>query len=133
MLAALGVALAILVGTTLLIGVVGDLPIARLLVRAMVVLTFGMLLFAYGILDRRDYVLTDARAYVGIGVLSKLIEVVDLDRVEDIVLEQPAWQPWVQIETIRFVTAEGDTLTFAYVENPSDLFRRVVQHAASRG
>lgn len=131
-LAAMGVAFGIQVGTALLLGVVGDLTTARLLVRAMVILTFGMLLFAYVTMRRRDYVLTDARAYVGVGVLSKRVETIELDRVEDIVIEKSAWQPWVQVGTIRFITADGDTLTFAFVENPSDLFRRVVQHAASR-
>lgn len=131
-LAALGGAFAIQVGTVFLIGIVEELRTARLLMKGMVVLTLGMLLFAYVIVLRRDYVLTDARAYVGVGVLSKRIESVELDRVEEIDIDQPAWQPWVQIGTIRFVTSEGEVLTFAFVENPYDLYRRVVQHAPSR-
>jgi len=130
--AAMGVAFAIQVATVALIGVVDDLGTARLLVRGMVALTLGVLLLAYYVVYRRDYVLTDSRACVGVGVFSKRVEQVDLDRVEDVIIEQSSWQPWMQTGTIRFVTAGGDAVDFAFVEHPHDLYLRVVQHAESR-
>lgn len=67
-----------------------------------------------------------------VGVFSKRVEQVDLDRVEDVVIEQSSWQPWVQTGTIRFATAGGDAVDFAFVEHPHDLYLRVVEHTESR-
>lgn len=70
----------------------------------------------------REYVLTTERVCRGVGPTSKRVSTVDLDRVEDVVLEQPTWQRWLGVGTIRFETDDGDTLTFYLVDNPQVVY-----------
>lgn len=126
LLAAFALAFVLLVVLSMLVGAVGDVGTGRRLSWVIVVLTVGTILYAFYTIRRREYVVTDRRAAVGVGLRSKRVDVVALDDVEDVVVERPSWQRWLGIGTIRLEVNSGRPVTYAFVERPHAVAERIL-------
>lgn len=84
----------------------------------------GILVTAYGVMVSREYVLTDERACVGRGVTDRRPASIDLADVREVDLTQPTWQELIALGTVRFVTRDGENLTFRLIENPALVSRQ---------
>lgn len=74
----------------------------------------------------REYVLTSERVCRAVGPTSKQVTTVDVDRVEDVVLEQTTWERWLGVGTLTFVTDDDESLEFDLVENPQFVYERAL-------
>lgn len=84
-------------------------------------------LVGFMVIRGREYVMTTERVCRAVGPTSKRVTTVDLDRVDDVVLEQPAWQRWLGVGTLTFVT-DDDSLHFELVENPQFVYERALDN-----
>lgn len=126
LLAGFGLAFVILILLSIAVGRVADLQTARSLSLVIIVLTVGTILLTFFTIVRHEYVLTDRRACVGVGLRSKDLDQVDVDRLQDVVVEQSRWQRWLRMGDVRFVTDGERTLTFAFVERPYTVYQEVL-------
>lgn len=74
----------------------------------------------------REYVLTNRRAIVAVGLRDAEVRTVDLDVVRDVSLEQDRWQRWISVGDLRFVT-DDDALTFGHVGSPQFVYQRALE------
>lgn len=126
LLAGFALAFVILILLSIAVGRLADLQTARRLSLVIIVLTVGTILFTYFSIVRREYVLTDRRACVGVGLRSKHLDQLEVDRIRDVVVEQSTWQRWLQTGDVQFVTDGERTLTFAFVERPYTVYQEVL-------
>lgn len=96
---------------------------------ALLLIAFLMIAIAIGflIIRGREYVLTNERVYRASGPASKRVTAVDLERVEDVLLEQSTWQQWLGVATIRFELDEGESVTFDLVEHPQVVYEHALK------
>lgn len=132
LLAAFALAFVILVVLSILVGLVSDVGTGRRLSWVIVVLTVGTILYAFYTIRRREYVVTDRRALVGVGLRSKRVDEVTLDAVDDVVVERTTWQKWLGTGDVRLEAGASRTLTFAFVERPHTVSEQVLPVVESR-
>lgn len=132
LLAAFAAAFVLLVGLSILVGLVDDIGAGRRLSWITVVLTVGTILYADYTVRRREYVVTDRRAAVGVGLRSKDVDEIALDAVKDVVVERATWQEWFGTGNVRLEASAGGALTFAFVERPHAVIERVLPLLESR-
>lgn len=132
LLAGVDVGFVILIVGSVGAGIVGDLRTGRLLSAAMLAVIVAVLGGAFLLTERREYVLTSKRAYKRTGLISRTVAGVELDEVRGVSLEQSAWQRWIGVGSLQFVT-EGtdDDMRFTFIENPHHVFERVSEYVAS--
>lgn len=96
---------------------------------SLLLIAFLMIAIAIGflIVQGREYVLTSERVYRAVGPTSKRVRTVELDRVEDVVFEQPSWQRLLGVGTIRFEIADGESVTFDLVEHPQVVYEHALK------
>lgn len=97
--------------------------VALLLIGVLIIaITLGFLT-----IHGREYILTSEHVYRASGAGSKRVTAVDLEHVEDVVLEQPTWQRWLRVATIRFELDEGDPVRFNLVEHPQIVYEHALK------
>lgn len=132
LLGAFGLAFVVLVVLSVLVAIVSDIGTGRRLSGVIIVLTVGVILYAFYIINRLDYVVTDRRAVVGVGLFSKRVDEVALDDVEDVVVERSAWQQWLGTGTVRLDVHSGSPLRYAFVERPHVVSEQILSLLESR-
>lgn len=125
-LAALVGGMALLLVMSVVVSVMRDLGTGRLVSFTVLLLIVGLLVAAFLIIRRYEYVVTSRRICSGRGLGSKQVTSVDLEEVTDVTVEQSGWQQLVNVGTIQFVTDDGG-LAFAFMENPMHVHQQVLQ------
>lgn len=87
----------------------------------------GLLVLAFLVTRRREYVLTSHRVCSAVGFLEKEVTSVPVGRVCDVTVQQSWWQQLFQVGTLHFALDGGDGVSFQLVEDPSTLQQRVLQ------
>lgn len=126
LLAALATGFVLLIAMSLLVSAMDDLGTGRAISLTVLLVIVGLLLGAYALTRRSEYVLTSERASAAVGLRSKRIESVDLEDVRDVTIEQSGWQQLVNVGTLRF-TADGDALAFSLIGEPSVAYQRALE------
>lgn len=85
-----------------------------------------VILGAFLLTRRREYVITSKRVSVAVGLRSKSVRSIDVEDVIDISLEQSRIQRFLAIGTVRFVLDGADDLEFALVGNPHFVYERAL-------
>lgn len=127
-LGALTVGVVLMLGMSVVVSFFTDIATGRIV--SLVVLLFILVLLAatYLVINRQEYVLTNERAYVGVGLASKHTTSVALAEVRDVTVEQSSWQQLLNMGTLRFVTdGDDESIEFSLVENPASVYQRVLQ------
>lgn len=75
----------------------------------------------------REYVLTNRRIVVAVGLRDRAVRTVDLGTVEDVELDQDRWQRWISVGDLRFVVDGEVDLEFELVGNPHLVYERVIE------
>jgi membrane protein implicated in regulation of membrane protease activity len=126
-LASLAVGFVLLVAMSIVVGTLTDLATGQAVSFVILVLIVALLVAAYLVTERREYVLTSNRACVGTGLRSKWVSAIAIGNVRDVRVEQSRWQRWVDIGDLRFVTDDGTTVRFAHVDDPAALHEHAVE------
>ena len=105
---------------------IDDVSTGRLLAKIMIVVIVGILFLTRFIMSRYEYLVTDQRVCQRTGILSKKVNQIESQQLDDVFLERSVWQRWFSIGGIRFVTNSDKSINFLYVGNPADLYMRVV-------
>lgn len=124
-LAALTAGFVLLLAMSVLVSALSDLRTGRAVSFAGLVAIVGLIVGAYLVVQRREYVLTDERVCVGVGLRDERVATVDLGDVEAVTVEQAVWHRPVDVGTLRFVTGDRD-LAFSFVETPHRLHEQVL-------
>lgn len=119
-LAALTVGFVLLLVMSVAVSAMSDLGTGRAVSLTVLLVIVGLLVVAFILTKRNEYVLTSERVCAGVGLGSKRVASVDLHDVRDVTVEQSAWQRLASVGTLRFV-ADGDDLRFTLVGNPTYL------------
>jgi uncharacterized membrane protein YdbT with pleckstrin-like domain len=126
-LASLTVGFGLLIAMSITVSFFVDNRTGRLVSLAVLAVIVGLLFGAYLVIQRREYVLTDQRAYAGVGLREKRISSVDLAAVKSVTVEQSRWLQLVNVGTIRFAAgADADDLAFSFVEDPRTVQQQVL-------
>lgn len=125
-LAALAAGFVLLLAMSVAVSAMNDLGTGRAVSFTVLLFIVGLLLAAFLLIRRNEYVVTNERVCVGIGFGSKRTTSVAIEDVRDVTVEQSGWQQLVSVGTLRFVADDGD-LAFTLVENPSRLYQQVLQ------
>lgn len=126
LLAGVGLGFALLVVGSAFVGAQGDIATGRLVSAAMLLVLVGLIAGPYLVSERREYVLTSARAVVYAGLPRPSSRSVTMDDVVEVTVEERWWERWIGVGCVRFVTAGDEPdLRFAYVENPTAVLERV--------
>lgn len=125
-LAALAAGFVLLLAMSMVVSAMNDLGTGRAVSLAVLLVIVGLLVAAFLVTRRNEYVLTSDRVCAGIGLGSKRVTWVDTEEVRDVTVEQSRWQQLVNVGTLRFVADSGD-LTFALVESPVHLQQQALQ------
>lgn len=126
-LASLIVGVVLLLAMSVVVGFFTGLATGRAVSFAVLMFILLLLVGAYLVIQRREYVLTSERAYAGVGLTDKRVSSVALADVRDVTVEQSGWQQLLNVGNLRFV-ADGNGIEFALVENPAGVYRRVLQY-----
>lgn len=126
-LASLVVGLVAMFGMALLVSFVTAHRTGRRLSLAVLLGIVGLMVVAFLVTRRREYVLTSDRVCAAVGLLDKRVTSVPIDRVSDVTVEQSWWQQLFQVGTLHFATPGSESVRFLLVENPAGLARRVLQ------
>lgn len=124
-LAALTAGFVLLLAMSVLVSALSDLRTGRAVSFAGLVVIVGLIVGASLVVQRREYVLTDERACVGVGFRDERVASIDLADVEGVTVEQSVWQRLVNVGTLRFVGVDRD-LAFSFVEEPLRVHARVL-------
>jgi uncharacterized membrane protein YdbT with pleckstrin-like domain len=116
-LASLAVGFVLLVAMSVVVGTLTDLATGQAVSFAVLVFIVALLVAAYVVTQRREYVLTSDRACVGIGLTSKRVTSVAIEDIRNVRVEQSTWQQWVDIGDLRFVADDGTTVRFAFIDD----------------
>lgn len=103
-----------------------DVETGRLVSLVVLVFVFVLTGSVYLLTRRREYVVTSQRVCEAVGLTSKEVTSVDADDVRDVAVEQSGWQARFDIGSLRFVTDDGTTIRFAFVENPLAVYERAL-------
>ncbi|WP_396611323.1 PH domain-containing protein [Haloferax sp. S1W] len=125
-LAALATGFVLLLVMSVTVSAMDDLQTGRAVSFTVLLLIVGLLVVAFLITKRNEYVLTSDRVCTGVGLRSKRVTAVAVRDVQDVTVEQSTWQQLVNVGTVRFV-AGGDDLRFSLVGNPVYLQQQVFQ------
>lgn len=125
-LAALTVGFVLLLGMSVVVSAMRDLGTGRAVSLTVLLGIVGLLVAAFTLTTRNEYVLTSDRVCAGIGLGSKRVETLPIEDVRDVTVEQSTWQRLASVGTLRFV-ANGDDLRFRLVENPVYLQRQAFE------
>lgn len=132
LLASLTIGFLLLTGMSMLVSVGTDLATGRRAMFTVLVVILAVIVGVFITIERREYVLTNERVYVGVGLRSKRVRSVALDDVRDVSLEQSNWQQHLHLGTLRFVTHdEADTLSFALIEEPQSVYSHILDLVAA--
>lgn len=124
----LAVGFVLLIGMSILVGFfTDDLATGRAVSFGVLVLIVALLVAAYAVINTREYVLTNERAYSGVGLRNKRVSSVEFEHVRDVTVQQSRWQRPLRVGTLRFVTDDGSAIEFALVENPMDVHQQVLR------
>lgn len=126
-LASLAVGFVLLIAMSVLVSFFTDLATGRVVSFAVLVLIVALLVAAYAVTKRREYVLTSERAYAGVGLTEKRVSSVELTDVREVTVEQSDWERVLNVGSLRFVTDGDSQVTFALVENPAHVYQQVRQ------
>jgi uncharacterized membrane protein YdbT with pleckstrin-like domain len=132
-LGSLGVGFMLLIAMSVGVGFFTDVTTGRMVSFATLVLIVGLLVGAYGLTETRQYVLTNDRAVVGVGLRTKRTSAVALDAVDAVEVVQPTWQQFLNVGTVRLVTTAGTSVAFELVERPDVVGNRVRRFAGVEG
>lgn len=125
LLAGVGVGLVLLVVGSAFVGAQGDIATGRLVSAAMLVVLVGLLAGPYLVAERREYVLTSARAIDHAALPWRSRRSVSLDAVEEVTVEQRRWERWIGVGCVRFaVDGDEPDIRFAFVGNPTGVLER---------
>lgn len=116
-LAALAVGFVLLLVMSVAVSAMNDLGTGRAVSLSVLLLIVGLLLAAFVATKRAEYVITSDRVCAAIGLRSKRVETVPVERVRAVTVEQSTWQRLANVGTLRFV-GDGEELTFSLVGNP---------------
>lgn len=125
-LAALTAGFVLLLVMSVSVSAMNDPGTGRAVSLAVLLLIVGLLVTAYLLIQRNEYVLTSERVCAGVGLRSKRVTAVDLEDVHDVTVEQSSWQRLMNVGSLRFVV-DGKDLTFALIENPAYLHQQALQ------
>lgn len=125
-LAALTVGFVLLLVMSVAVSAMSDLGTGRAVSLTVLLVIVGLLVVAFLLTKRSEYVLTSHRVCAGVGLGSKRVVAVDLHDVRDVTVEQSTWQRLASVGTLRFV-ADGDDLRFTLVGNPTYLQQRAFE------
>lgn len=125
-LVALAAGFALLLAMSVVVSTMADVGTGRAVSLTVLLVIVGLLVAAFLVIKRSEYVLTSDRICTGVGLRSKRVTTVDLADVRDVTVEQSTWQNVVNVGTLRFVT-DGDDLTFTMVRDPSVLHQQALQ------
>lgn len=126
-LASLVVGVVLLLSMSVVVSFFTGVATGRAVSFTVLMLILLLLVGAYLVVQRREYVLTSERAYAGVGLTGKRVSSVALADVRDVTVEQSGWQQLLNVGSLRFVT-DGDGIEFALVGNPAGVYRRVLQY-----
>lgn len=125
-LASLVVGMVAMFGMALVVSFLTTRQTGRLISLTVLLGIVGLLVAAFLVTRRREYVLTNQRVCMGVGFLDKEVTSVPVGRVGDVTIEQSWWQQLFQVGTLHFA-AGRDGISFRFVENPASLQQRVLQ------
>lgn len=125
-LVALTVGFALLLAMSVAVSAMSDLTTGRAVSLTVLLLIVGLILAAFLLTRRREYLLTSERVCAGIGFGNKRGESLAIEDVDDVVVEQSTWQQLANVGTLRFVGA-GDELAWSLVGNPAYLQQQALQ------
>lgn len=125
-LAALTVGFALLLAMSVAVSAMSDLSTGRAVSLTVLLLIVGLILAAFLVTRRREYVLTSDRVCAGVGFRNKRGESLAVEDVEDVVVDQTTWQQLANVGTLRFV-GDGDELDWPLVGNPAYLQQQALQ------
>lgn len=131
-LASLVVGTVALFGMALVVSFLTTRQTGRLISLTVLLGIVGLLVAAFLITRRREYVLTSERVCAAVGFLDKEVTTVPVGRVGDVTVEQSWWQQLFQLGTLHFA-AGGEGVSFRLVENPATLQQRVLQYVDLSG
>lgn len=124
----LTVGFVLLLGMSVVVSFFTDIATGRIVSLAVLLFILALLAATYLVINRQEYVLTNERAYVAVGLSSKRTSSVALEEVRDVTVEQSTWQQLLNVGTLRFVTdGESEAIEFALVENPASVYQHVLQ------
>lgn len=126
LLAGVGVGFVMLVVGSAFVGAQGDIATGRFVSAAMLLVLVGLLAVPYLVAERREYVLTTAKAVDHAELPWRSSRSLPLDAVIEVTIQQRWWERWIGVGCVRFVAEGGEPdLRFAFVENPAAVLERV--------
>lgn len=132
LLASLTVGFVFLTGMSILASFYTDLATGRIAMFTVLLLVLGTVAGVYIGIERREYVVTNERVYVGVGLLSTRVASVALDEIHDVTVEQSGWQHYLNMGSLRFSTHDGaEPVSFALVEAPQSVYGQLLHVVAS--
>lgn len=132
LLAGVGVGFALLIVGSVVVGAVGDVSTGRLVSAVMLALIVGLLASVYVLSERREYVLTSDRVITRAALPRRPRRDVPLTRVEDITIEQSAWERWIRVGRVRFeIDSQEPDVLFSFVQDPHFVFERATESLTS--
>lgn len=126
LLAGVGLGFVLLVVGSAFVGAQGDIATGRLVSAAMLLILVGLVAVPYLMAERREYVLTTARAVDHAGLPWRSSRSLPLDAVAEVTFEQRWWERWIGVGCVRFATdSDEPDLRFAFVEDPTAVLERL--------
>lgn len=116
----------VLVAVSMVVAQFGTVRLGFRVSMGIIGFTMAGVAIGFLVIRGREYVLTTERACRAVGPTTKQVTTIDLDRVADIALEQPAWQRWMGVGTLEFVTHDGESLRFELVEEPQFVYENAL-------
>lgn len=125
-LVALAAGFVLLLVMSVAVSAMDDLGMGRAVSFAGLLVIVGLIVAAFLVTRRNEYVLTSDRVYSGRGLGTKRVRSIGIDEIHDVTIEQAWWAKLASVGTLRFV-AEGDDIAFALVENPAYYYQEILQ------
>lgn len=126
-LGSLTVGFVVLLTMSIVVSFFTDLETGRVVSFVVLLSILAMLGATYLVINRREYVLTNRRAYAAVGLSTKEVTSVDLENIRDVTLDRSGWRGWLNVGDLQFLTTEGVGLRFAFIENPQGAYERVLE------
>lgn len=124
-LAALLIGVGLLLAMGIVVGFFTNRATGRTVSFTVLILIVALIAGAFLLTKRREYVVTDRRAFATVGFLDREVSACPLVDVTDLAVEQSTWQQLFNVGTLRF-EAEGGGVAFRFLENPNVVQSRLL-------
>lgn len=132
LLAGVGAGFTMLIVGSVIVGAVGNILTGRLISVVMLAVIVGLLAGLYALTERGEYAMTSDRVVARSVLPWRSYRAVPLTRVEEVTIEQSAWERWIQVGGVLFETdGQEPDVRFSFVEDPHFVFERATEGLTS--